>query len=90
MKPGMPTLRSAAENASTEPITDAQIVAILRSEGGLRSHALAIFGDAWLSSLAQAGRSNGIDLGTILTAYAAAKRDHAAYNRELEEMLANA
>lgn len=85
----MLTLRNAAENASTEPIADFQIVAILRGEGGHPSHVRAIFGDAWLSSLAQAGRSNGIELGTILASYASAKRDHAAYNRELEEALAN-
>lgn len=84
----MLTLRNTAENASTEPITDAQIVAILRGEGGHRSHVLAIFGDAWLSTLARDGRSNGIELENILAAYAAARSDHGAYNRELEEALA--
>lgn len=48
------TPRNAAENASTESVTDMQIVAILHSDDGRGSHVSAIFGDVRLSALAQA------------------------------------
>lgn len=86
-KPRMSTLHNAAENASTSPVTDAAIVGILRDEGGNASHVRAVFGDASLAVLALAGRSNGIDLETILAAYATARRTVATANPELNEAL---
>ncbi len=83
-KPGMLTLRNAAENASTSPLTDDQIVATLRHGSGEASHVRAIFGDTTLASLAEAGRSNGIEIRTILAAYATARRDAGAANPELD------
>ncbi len=79
---GMIAVRHAVENASTQPITDDEIVAILRGGGGSGTHLRAIFGDASLQALASAGRSHGVPLATILAAYAAAKATAAAANPE--------
>ena len=83
----MLALRHAIENASTVPVTDEQIAAILRGEDGRDSHVSALFGDASLASITAAGRSNGIDVQTILAAYARARREHAAANPELDAAL---
>ena len=83
----MLTLRNAVENASIDPVSDGQIVAALRGDGSTGSHLRAIFGDASLATLAEAGRSNGVEFDTILAAYQAARRHHQAANRELDELL---
>lgn len=52
--PSTLALRNAAEHASTEPVTNMQVVAILHSGDGRGSHVRGIFDDVWLSALAQA------------------------------------
>jgi hypothetical protein len=83
----MLAIRHAAENASSESITDDAILAILRGEGGLTSHVLAVFGDVSLGALLKAGASHGIPRDTILDAYKAAKIRVAAANPDLDEAL---
>ncbi len=85
---GMIALRHAVENASNDPITDSGIVAILSGSGGSGSHLRAVFGDASLRALADAGASRGVSLDTILAAYAAAKASAAAANPELDAAMA--
>ena len=87
---GMTVLRHAAENAGNDPISDENLVAILRGEGGTGSQLRAVFGDASLQALAEAGASRGVPLATILAAYAAARASAAAANTELDEALAEA
>jgi hypothetical protein len=87
MNPDLLALRNAAENASNEPITDAQIVDILRGACGSGSHMRAIFGDVSLRGLSRAGAASGVDLSTILAAYQAAKSSVAAANPELDAAL---
>ena len=86
-RPGVLVLRHAVENASSAPVTDDDIAAILRGHGGRASHVRAIFEDASLATIAAAARSNGIGLPTVLAAYVRAKLDHAAANPELDEAL---
>lgn len=57
-------IRHAVENASSEPITDDGIIAILRGEGGTGSHLRAVFGDVSLHVLASAGPSGGVTAST--------------------------
>ena len=85
---GMIALRHAVENASNDPITDSGILAILSGSGGSGSHLRAVFGDASLHALVDAGAFGGVSLNTILTAYAAAKASAAAANPELDAALA--
>jgi hypothetical protein len=84
---GLIAIRHAVENASTEPIADDGILAILRGAGGAGSHVRAVFGDVSLSMLARAGRAAGIGLPTILAAYREARATAAAANPELDEAL---
>lgn len=84
---GMLALRNAVENASTEPVSDDGIRAILRGEGGRHHQVRALFEDCSLAALARAGASQGIALPVILKAYAAAKVSACAMNRELDEAL---
>ena len=81
---GLLTIRNAVENASTVPITDEQIVAMLAGGDGCVSHLQAIFGDVTLQALSRAGAAHGIALGTILDAYARAKETALAANPELD------
>lgn len=80
-------VRNAVENASTEPISNEEILAILRGEGGRGSHLRAVFGDVSLRGLARAGAAYGIPAATILAAYAAARTSAAAVNPELDRAL---
>lgn len=84
---GLLAVRHAIENVSNQPITDAEIVAILRGAGGSGSQLRAAFGDVSLQAIAGAGASCGIRLDTILAAYRAAKQIAAAANPELDEAL---
>ena len=68
--------------------TDEGLAAILRGEGDTGSHLRAVFGDTSLQALADAGASQGVPLGTILAAYAAARTSAAAANPELDAALA--
>jgi outer membrane murein-binding lipoprotein Lpp len=81
-------LRNAAENASTEPIDDAGIAAILCGQGGSGSHRRAIFGDASQATILSAAIALGIDRRTVLRAYRAAREECAAANRDLDAALA--
>ncbi len=81
-KPGMLTLRNAAENAGIDLISDGLIAAVLRGDEGAGSHLRAISGDASLVTLAEAGRVH-----TILVAYVAARRNHYSVSRELDDFL---
>ena len=81
------TIRQAVENASTDPITDEAIIGMLRGEGASGAHLAALFGDVPLQALARAGRAAGIGLGTILAAYAEARRVSLARNPELDAAL---
>ncbi len=85
--PNLLILRNAAENASTDPITDAQIVAILRGEGTNQSHLRAIFGDVSLPSLYAAAAYQRIPHQTLLQAYRAARDTAAAANPALDAAL---
>ena len=84
---GLLAIRNAVENASVEPITDAQIVAILRGGEGCGSHLRAVFGDVSLQGLSKAAAAYGIPLRTILGAYRRARDTAAAANGELDREL---
>lgn len=85
---GMLAIRHAVENVSTDAITDAGILAILRGEGGAPAHLHAVFGDVSLRALEGAGAAAGISLATILRAYEAARDGAAVANPELDALLA--
>jgi uncharacterized membrane protein YccC len=85
--PALLALRNAAENASNEPIADADIAAILRGAAGSPSHMRAIFGDVSLQGLSRAGAALGIELKAILDAYRLARDRVAAANPELDAAL---
>lgn len=80
----MLVIRHAVENVSREPVTDDDIIAILRGEGGRGSHLRAVFGDVSLQSIAAAGAAAGIPLRDVLAAYQAAKATALAANPELD------
>ena len=84
---GLLTIRNAVENASTVPVTDEQIVAMLAGADGCVSHLQAIFGDVTLQTLSRAGAAHGIALRTILAAYSRAKDTALAANPELDQHL---
>ncbi len=86
--PGMLAIKHAVENASNQPITEAEIIAVLQGAGGNPSHVRAIFGDVSLQAIASVGASAGTDLATILDAYRAAREAVAAANPELDAALA--
>ena len=65
----MLAIRHAVKNVSTDAITDAGILAILRGEGGAPAHLRAMFGNVSLRALEGAGAAAGISLVTILRAY---------------------
>ena len=79
--------RNAIENASTDPVTDAAIVGMLRCEGGTGSQRRALFEDCSLRALARAGAAFGIGVPMILAAYAAARDRDGAANPDLERVL---
>jgi len=83
----MVVLRHAVENASDELITDDGIIAILSGADGNGSHMRAIFGDASLHAIADAGASRGVPFATILAAYAAARATAAVANPEMDAAL---
>lgn len=84
---GMLALRNAIENASRELIDDDGIAAILRGQGARSHQVRALFEDCSLQALARAGASLGIEVQTILAAYAEARTTAIARNRELDAAL---
>ena len=84
---GLLAIHHAVENVSTNPITDAGILAILRGEGGSPAHLHAVFGDVSLRALEGAGAAAGIGLATILRSYEAARDGAAVANPELDALL---
>lgn len=80
-------LRNAVGNASNHPLSDTEIVAILRGGHASGSHLRAVFGDVSLRAIAHAGASHGIEMPTILAAYQAARASAAAANPELDRAL---
>ena len=84
---GMLALRNAIENASREPIDDDGIAATLRGQGARPHQLRALFEDCSLQALARAGASLGIEVQTILAAYAAARTTATACNAELDAAL---
>ena len=84
----MATIRHAVENASSTPLDDAGITAILRGQGSDPSHLRAVFGDVSLHVLEEAAAAAGISLAELLLAYQVAQRSAAASNPELDALLA--
>lgn len=62
INPALLTIRNAVENASTSPVTDATILAILRGGPGSGSQLRAIFSDVSLAVLSRAALSTGYRL----------------------------
>ena len=85
---GMATIRHAVENASSTPLSDAGITAILRGEGGDPSHLRAVFGDVSLRMLEEVSAAAGISLARLLAAYQAAQRSAAVSNPAIDALLA--
>lgn len=81
------TLRHAIENASNESVTDEEILAMLRGQGGSAPQLRALFEDSSLRAITRAGAAAGVGLDTILAAYATARETVAAVNPELDEAL---
>ena len=85
--PEFQTIVNAVANTRAPPITAAEIIAILKGEGGRAPHVKTLFSDVTLAGLERAGASVGIDRATILEAYRVAKDTVAAANPTLDEAL---
>ncbi|MCJ2081168.1 hypothetical protein [Methylobacterium sp. J-090] len=86
----MRTIRNAIENASREPITDGDILALLHGAGGHASHRRALFSDVALATLETFARAAEIPRQTMLHAYEAARAHVGAANADLDEAVFDA
>jgi hypothetical protein len=68
-------------------ITDEQIVSILQGQGRAAPRVTALSRTS-LAALALAGKSNHLQIETIVAAYAAAQHNFGAINRGLDEFCA--
>ena len=83
----MTTARNAVENSSRTPVADADILAMLATGEGPGHLVRALFEDCAFETLDRLGAAHGLSRATIESAYAVARRTHAAYNEGLEEPL---
>lgn len=87
--PGMRTILSAIENASTIPVTPGLVLSVMQGRGGHPSHVRALFGDVELATLERVAGAAGIATATWVAAYARARIDVAAANPEIDALMAD-
>ena len=87
--PGMRTILSAIENASTIPVMPDLVLGMLRGRSGHPSHLRALFGDVGLATLERVTGAAGIATAKWVAAYARARIDVAAANPEIDALMAD-
>lgn len=75
---------NALSNVSRSPVTKADIVSILTTGDGPGHLVRALFDDCGFETLDRLGAQAGLSRAEIRTAYAYAKRVHAAANADLD------
>ena len=75
---------NALSNSSSAPVSEADVLSILTTGDGPGHLVRALFGDCAFETLDRIGAQAGLSRAGIRTAYAFAKRVHAAANADLE------
>lgn len=81
------TIRNAVSNASTRPVSDVEIGAVLATGAGAGHVVRAVFGDCALDVLLGAAEQAGLSNERLLAAYRTARSIHCAAHNDLDAMV---